>query len=272
MRPSCPRSACLRRSGVLLLLVLIAAFGPAQEIRFLTWNLESGGSAPAVIAHQLADLGRYDVLALTEVDDDEIERFEAALDSLGDYALTATSAGGNDRIVIAWNRSTVRLLRSEEIPEISLVSYRPGLWAQFEQVASDERFTVAAVHLARGSDGEEFSRHAQSRALRIWASRRTSSPLVMLGDFNYDWHVETSAQDEGYVLLTAGDLRWIRPVELLPTISGYPSVLDFVFANEAARAWAWMSRIIVRPGDFPDTDGTSDHRPVEARWYVGEQR
>ena len=36
-------------------------------LRFLSWNVESGGNDPAVIAEQLAQLGSYDVIALQEV-------------------------------------------------------------------------------------------------------------------------------------------------------------------------------------------------------------
>jgi hypothetical protein len=42
------------------------------------------------------------------------------------------------------------------------------------------------------------------------------------------------------------------------------SLLDFVFVANGARSWAAESRVIVRPGDFPDDETTSDHRPVEA--------
>jgi hypothetical protein len=42
------------------------------------------------------------------------------------------------------------------------------------------------------------------------------------------------------------------------------SLLDFVVAGQGARQWPATSRVIVRDGDFPDTQDTSDHRPVEA--------
>jgi hypothetical protein len=48
------------------------------------------------------------------------------------------------------------------------------------------------------------------------------------------------------------------------TITGYPdSCLDFAFVTGAAGAWQASSHVIVRNGDYPDDEKTSDHRPVE---------
>ncbi len=43
----------------------------------------------------------------------------------------------------------------------------------------------------------------------------------------------------------------------------YPdSMLDFSFAAGAAKQWELKSDIIVREGDFPDNEHTSDQRPI----------
>ncbi len=43
----------------------------------------------------------------------------------------------------------------------------------------------------------------------------------------------------------------------------YPdSILDFVFVASAAKDWQAESYVVVREGDFPDSDQTSDHRPI----------
>ncbi|MEO2050110.1 MAG: hypothetical protein ABGX16_26430 [Pirellulales bacterium] len=45
----------------------------------------------------------------------------------------------------------------------------------------------------------------------------------------------------------------------------YPgSSLDFIFLAGPAQEWQAKSWVIVRPGDFTDSDETSDHRPVAA--------
>lgn len=41
------------------------------------------------------------------------------------------------------------------------------------------------------------------------------------------------------------------------------SMLDFIFTAKGARDWKAEARVIVRTGDFPDDERTSDHRPVE---------
>jgi hypothetical protein len=37
-----------------------------------------------------------------------------------------------------------------------------------------------------------------------------------------------------------------------------------VFLAKGARDWASSSQVIIRPGNFPDDNRTSDHRSVEA--------
>jgi len=46
-------------------------------------------------------------------------------------------------------------------------------------------------------------------------------------------------------------------------------MLDFVFTAQGARDWKAGAKVIVRPGDFPDDERTSDHRPVEATFDPG---
>jgi hypothetical protein len=46
-------------------------------------------------------------------------------------------------------------------------------------------------------------------------------------------------------------------------------MLDFSFAAGPAKQWGLQSEIIVREGDFPDTEKTSDQRPIRTtvtRW------
>jgi len=38
--------------------------------------------------------------------------------------------------------------------------------------------------------------------------------------------------------------------------------LDFAFVANAAKTWKGESDVIVRQGDFPDNEKTSDHRPI----------
>lgn len=65
--------------------------------------------------------------------------------------------------------------------------------------------------------------------------------------------------------------HWVKPRELIDTNwsddnggDRYPdSMLDFAFAADAETKWKTESRVIVRPGNFPDDEKTADHKPVE---------
>ena len=73
--------------------------------------------------------------------------------------------------------------------------------------------------------------------------------------------------------------KWLRPEKLIDSnwsdtdpklpddqrIDRYPdSILDFIFVAGPAQQWQAKSWVVVRPGDFPDSGETSDHRPVAA--------
>jgi hypothetical protein len=67
--------------------------------------------------------------------------------------------------------------------------------------------------------------------------------------------------------------EWIQPKEIIDTngadqnpdgIDDYPRlVLVFVFVSNGATNWKLACQVIAAEGDFPDTDRTSDHRPLE---------
>jgi hypothetical protein len=67
-------------------------------------------------------------------------------------------------------------------------------------------------------------------------------------------------------MVAAGTFRWVRPATLIKTqCSQFNSVLDFAFVAGAAQDWTASSEILFRePSYCPDTDKTSDHRPVAA--------
>ncbi|MCB0186373.1 MAG: lamin tail domain-containing protein [Caldilineaceae bacterium] len=129
-------------------------------------------------------------------------------------------------------------------------------------------------HLYRSRDDE---RHQQATLLNDWAARQTL-PVIAVGDYNFDWDLLSGRHDAGYDRMTAGDrFVWARPATLVTTqCSGWPcefnSVLDFVFTAGAAQIWRAEAEIVVVPGDFPDDDTTSDHRPVLARFWPDEPR
>ena len=70
--------------------------------------------------------------------------------------------------------------------------------------------------------------------------------------------------------------QWVKPEPLVDTQwwdrNGRDyrpdSALDFAFVSGDVKKWNPKCRVIVRKGDFPDNDATSDHRPIELRITV----
>lgn len=99
-------------------------------------------------------------------------------------------------------------------------------------------------------------------------------PIIAVGDFNFDYDFATKNGNEAFrQFMQDGIWKWVKPEKLVDTnwadrnndgVDDYPgSMLDFVFAANAAKEWKTECRVIFRDGDFPDDDKTSDHRPVE---------
>ena len=106
-----------------------------------------------------------------------------------------------------------------------------------------------------------------------WA-RDQNLPIIALGDYNFDYVFRTQQGNPAfYAFLRDNIWHWIEPQEMIDTnwfdpepdgVDNYPgSMLDFTFVAGPAREWSTTSRVIVREGDFPDDESTSDHRPVE---------
>jgi hypothetical protein len=112
---------------VTLLILAIAGSLNAEEIRVLTWNVESDrpepprhfadGNTPAVIAEQLTQLqedgGPYDLIALTEVLKTSAEPYEQALEAGGrSYRSFVSQSGSTDRLQILFDEDRFTLVGS----------------------------------------------------------------------------------------------------------------------------------------------------------------
>ena len=80
-------------------------------------------------------------------------------------------------------------------------------------------------------------------------------------------------------MLESGVWQWLKPDPLIDSnwsddrrvtdrrVDRYPdSLLDFVFVANGAKSWKGEADVVVRPNDFPDSDKTSDHRPMISRF------
>ena len=252
-----------------------AAKGEASElmfsVRMLSWNLESDGSDPEVIAQELKEMPAYDVYALSEVLPTAIETFNKALGS--QYKGVMTQSGRNDRLAIYYDTTEFEEVKHFEIEEINFQRrYRAPLVVQLKHLSSGKEFMVMNNHLARG---KAEVREKQSTQLVEWA-RTQLLPTVALGDYNFDYVFATAKGNGGFDnMLQDSVWQWVEPVELIDSNwydnpespdgeDDYPgSILDFAFVAGPAKAWKKSCKVIVRPGDFPDDERTSDHRPFE---------
>ena len=239
--------------------------------RFFCWNIESEGSDPEVIAKQLMEIGSYDVYALTEFLPSAKELFETTLGE--DFQLIMSRSGRNDRLAIAFDTRLYELIKSFEIEKINYKNrYRSPLVAHLKDKKSGMEFYVMNNHLARG---KEEVRLIQAKQLVEWA-RTQLLPVVALGDYNLDYVFETQKGNSAFAPMLQDNVwKWVKPVEMIDTNwyddpkdpdgkDDYPgSLLDFAFVSGPAKAWKATCKVIVRPGDFPDDENTSDHRPFE---------
>ncbi|MEL7496568.1 MAG: hypothetical protein AAFN77_03095 [Planctomycetota bacterium] len=240
------------------------------EVQFLAWNIESGGNDSTVIAAQLQAFLEFDIVGLSEVADKNFERYRSALGE------RFTFVGGQNRyqdhLQLLFDQQRFELIRNFELDRYGDIqlndgNHRSPLAVHLKEKSSDLEFIVVLNHLARGSD---LMRTNQAIALREWARDQTL-PLICIGDFNFDYDFHTKSGNEAFVAFLRDNIwQWVVPDPLIDTNwsdrdgkDKYPdSMLDFMFVAGPATEWSLRSEVIVREGDFPDNDQTSDHRPV----------
>ena len=257
----------------------------AKELGLLHWNVESGGADPTVIAEQLVALikgDRYQIVALSEVAQPDVflNRLNSATD--GQWKMVVGKSGrqgrnpkSHDRLVLLYQSRRLSLEKSFELKQygeyqLDTGRHRCPLVALFKVQDNGQVIMLLHNHLARGN--AEF-RTKQATALREFA-RNEALPKIAVGDYNFDYDFLSQKGNQGMTeMLRDGIWEWVKPSELIDTnwydpdadgVDNYPdSMLDFTFVSGSAKDWVTRSRVIVREGDFPDDDSTSDHRPVE---------
>lgn len=214
------------------------------------------------------------------------ERFRAALSeaSGNPYEAVAGTTGAGDGLAIIYDAKKLRKITHHELIDTiqngcgkkKLASFRAPLVAHFQLIESGRHFLYVANHLQR--TGNPAYRACQARMLNEWAvsGKAKFFPVLMGGDFNFDFHVEKGDQgdrDAGYdALVKDGVWKWLRPEKLMKTecAKEYNSVLDFHFANAKAAHWTYEARVL-RPEEAYCTTasaGRSDHRPIVVRLEV----
>jgi len=264
-------------------------------------------SDPGVISAQLVGLlenpaSRAQIVALSEVEPKTVPGFKQAVEQgLNTEVDFVTSASGGFRdadtlmLVVDAKRfaiqdvfelhryagvSTNFNVLDANSADYGTVRARSPLVAKLRDKADGKTFWLIVNHLARG---EEDLRTQQSEALKKWAEDHASEPVITAGDFNFDYQFETGKGNAAYDAMMAGGVwEWLKPDPLVdsnwtedrdrPGEDRYPgSILDFVFVANGAKNWKGESDVIVREGDFPDSDKTSDHRPIVATFVPSER-
>lgn len=262
----------LRRLVLLMTSLTFLSLGSlvsAQSLKVMSWNLESGDSDLAWLTERMRDFQGVDIWGLSEVQNTATAnslRLAAQHNENGTFRRWVGTTGGTDRLVVIYNNSRLELMGTEELEDINIEDkVRAPLVAEFRVRSNGRRFLFMVNHLYRGS---AEGRHEQSRLLNEWAQGQ-ELPVIAVGDYNYDWNVNSGNHDDGYDLLTEGNVfRWVRPPTLVRTQCSYNSVLDFVFTAGAAQGWQASSEIKARNDDCPDDGEKSDHRPVEATFTM----
>lgn len=268
-----------RLLAMCVLVCVFACSAFAYPLVVGTFNAESGDAEPAVVSEMLVSTDPLcDVWGLTEVQNAGWAGvFEQKMESVTDdnYSVELGTTGGPDKLAVLYNDDRFDLVARRELHKLKEGRGRSPLVVTLKHTTStdttNDRFVVIVCHLYRT---DRYKRWKQSYKLNRWI-RDLELPVIVLGDFNYDWDVENGDDKHGggYDLLTAdGVLSWVRPKQLIRTQCNprYNAVLDFVFVANGAKRWQGVSKIVKT--DCVDTAETSDHRPVVAVFDVGTKR
>ena len=134
--------------GVLLLL----STATAEEIRITSWNLESGGASDVIVlAEQISQMEPSDVWVFTEVKDrrwaDQL-MWGITLNG-GNYDFQMGRDGGEERMMLVYNRQTLDVIDKKEMRNLNDGSHRSPMAAEMEILGTGKRFYLLLNHLAR---------------------------------------------------------------------------------------------------------------------------
>ncbi|MDP8243136.1 MAG: hypothetical protein P9L94_03570 [Candidatus Hinthialibacter antarcticus] len=260
-------------SLVLCLCLSVAAH--ADAISVICWNIERGFSPdanPYYVAMRVSQMPQYDLWGFSEVSRSDFSLLEESCEFNNDDDYQRIEGGkSSDHLLVVYNSVRLEKLQSLELITIedgvgnqpfNRQNIRPPLGGKFKDKSSGQEFYFFVNHFHRGN---AENRQRQSRALMRWA-QRADAPVIVTGDFNFDWDIDLRAGNRAFDIFTQGNqFDWIEPQRLIKTQSSprYNSILDFIFIAKAPTVWSATSSILVTPGDDRDNETIPDHRPVE---------
>ncbi len=267
----------------LLLGIFSSTTFAAETFDVISWNVEVEGSDAEIIAQQLVELPRSDIYLLQEVSTRSINRYAAKMrETFGpEYKFFVSSFGGPHKLGIIVNQDRFKVRGFTEL--MSHGEYQLNNWRMRSPLAveletdSGIRFKVLTVHLARGN--AKF-RQEQANGLREWVAVQTE-PIFLAGDCNFDFDIPTKQGNRAWANFFRGDAWTLaEPAEWIDTNwddrdgdgkDNYPdSTLDFAAYHSSEIPMTADCQVVVREGDFPDNQRTSDHRPLSIEVTLGE--
>ena len=122
----------------------------AEDLKIIAWNVESGGSDPAVIAEQLKEMSGYQIYVLSEVDKKEFERFKNAVGT--QFKSIEGTHKENDHLQIIYDADRLEVLSWAEMEEQGEIKFnrenralRCPLFARFKFIQSGEVFQLLSL-------------------------------------------------------------------------------------------------------------------------------
>ncbi|MEZ6095857.1 MAG: hypothetical protein R3C03_16775 [Pirellulaceae bacterium] len=245
---------------------------------------------------------RAQLVALSEVDPKSMltMRMSAVVGMGGEVELISSASGGfkdSDSLALLVDKTRFDVdeaielhrfggivanvnVQEEDSEDFGALRARSPLAVRLIDKETKQTFWVIVNHLARG---EADLRADQARMLRKWAEAH-DEPIIAAGDFNFDYDFHTQKGNEGFDAMFEGDTwQWVKPDPLVDSnwsqdrritdrdVDRYPdSILDFIIVANGAKDWKPESDVIVREGDFPDDEKTSDHRPLIGIFHPGK--
>lgn len=255
-------------SAVALCATALSNQAIAEEIRVLSWNVESDrpgssrhfadGNTPATIAAELTALqqinGPYDLIALTEVLADNADIYEAAAEAIGkEYLSFVSETGGTDRMVILVDEERFTVndgnaveLESHESIDFPGGSARRPMFVQLEDSENNGLdFIFMVNHLTRNDRND--NRRIQAQGLREWAADQ-SLPIIAAGDYNFDFNFRNLTGNQAMAIFL-DDVRngdsvwdWVIPTALIETVGTGADERTLVMANFVDTNWADNNR------------------------------
>lgn len=250
----------IRHHSALLLVVALSGPLNAEEIRVLTWNVQSDrpeapdhfadGNTPAVIIEQLTQLqedsGPYDLIALTEVLKTSEDLYEQALAAGGrSYRSFVSQSGSTDLLQILFDEDRFTLVGSgpTELTSHDGIEFqfqggsaRRPFFVRLRDTQNDNvTFIFMTNHLTRGNAG---NRQRQALGLREWVFDQTV-PVIASGDFNFDFDFENLTGNQAMAIFFArGHWKWIAPDATIETVGSGAEERTNVTVTFADSNWA----------------------------------